>query len=83
MLGSYTCPHCDTKNACDCTGCQPHINPTDVKVIFTPDGETLICGNCKKLFTYDQALDREYADWVKLSNPEPEEINHNENNNSI
>ena len=72
MLGAYICPHCDTHNACNCLTCEPWIKPEDIPVGFTEDGEALICGNCKKIFTHDQALDKAYADWQKLTTPPTE-----------
>ena len=64
MLGAFYCPHCHQCNACDCESCKYYINETDQVVKHTEDGNGLICPNCGKEYSYDQALDTEY----KISN---------------
>jgi hypothetical protein len=60
MMGAFHCPHCGTRNACDCKTCRPHIKEGEPIISFTEDGEGLICANCKKMFSHDQAIDEEY-----------------------
>lgn len=59
MMGSFYCPYCGTKNACDCKTCSKHINEGEFVISYTEDGESLICGNCKKSFSHDQAANEE------------------------
>jgi hypothetical protein len=63
-MGSFTCPHCKTKNACDCKTCSKYIKEGEAIIRYTDDGEVLICGNkdCNKMFTHDQAIDQEYEE---------------------
>lgn len=56
MLGFYTCPYCQTHNACDCNACSKHITEYDVVMLHSDDGENIKCGSCKKEFTPDQSL---------------------------
>ncbi len=60
MMGAFHCPHCGTRNACDCKTCRPHIKEDEPIISFTEDGEGLICANCKQVFSHDQAIDEEY-----------------------
>lgn len=62
MMGSFICPHCKTKNACNCDTCSKYIKEGEAIIRHTEDGNFLICGNkdCDKMFTHDQALDQEY-----------------------
>ena len=60
MMGSFTCPHCKTKNACNCDTCIKHVKEGEPIVKYTDDGELFICANCDKIFTPDQALDEEW-----------------------
>jgi hypothetical protein len=64
MLGAFYCPHCKTKNACNCKTCSKHIKEGEPIVSYTEDGNGLICANCKKVFTHDQALDEEFKSKV-------------------
>jgi hypothetical protein len=60
MIGSFNCPYCKTKNSCGCETCIQHVKGNEIVIGYTKNGEGLICGNCKKVFSYDQALDEEY-----------------------
>lgn len=64
MMGSFTCPHCKTKNACNCNTCSKYIKEGEAVIRYTEDGNFLICGNkdCDKMFTHDQAIDQEYEE---------------------
>jgi hypothetical protein len=57
MLGFYVCLYCQTQNACDCNTCSKHITEFDTVMIHADDGEAIICGNCKKVFSYEESLD--------------------------
>ena len=60
MKGGFICPHCKTLNACGCAACKPFIKEGEFVSQWTEDGELLICGNCAKIYSLDQALDEEY-----------------------
>lgn len=62
MLGGFTCPECGTVNACNCKSCSPHIKEGEYVNTWTEDGEFLICGKCKQVYSPDAALD---AEWNK------------------
>jgi transcription elongation factor Elf1 len=62
MMGSFTCPHCKTKNACNCDTCSKYIKEGETIVKYTEDGELFICAKCDKIFTPDQAIDQEYEE---------------------
>jgi hypothetical protein len=61
-MGSFTCPHCKTINACNCNTCSKYVKEGESIVRYTEDGNFLICGNkdCDKMFSHDQAIDQEY-----------------------
>ena len=60
MLGGFYCPYCLKCNACDCESCKPHIKDADFVVKHTEDSEALICANCGKAYSYDDALETEH-----------------------
>lgn len=60
MLGGFTCPGCGTINACSCNSCAPHIKEGEYVNQWTEDGEFLICGKCKVVYSPDAALDAEW-----------------------
>lgn len=66
MMGAFYCPHCGTKNACDCNTCSKHIEENEPRISYTDDGNGLICDNCKKVFSHDQAIDEEYKRKMSL-----------------
>jgi hypothetical protein len=59
MLGGFYCPHCGTANACNCKTCLPHIKEGEYINTWTEDGEAMICGKCKQIYSPDQALEEE------------------------
>ncbi len=59
MKGAFHCPHCGTKNACNCKTCSPHIKEGEYVNTWTEDGEFHICGKCSKIYSPDQSLDEE------------------------
>jgi transcription elongation factor Elf1 len=65
MKGSFTCPYCDTQNACNCKSCVEHIKDGEYVNKWTEDGEFHICGKCGKIYSPDQALD---VEWKKIKN---------------
>lgn len=64
MLGGFTCPYCFTVNACNCQACAPHIKEGEYVNEWTEDGEFLICGKCKQVYSPDASLDAEYKGTV-------------------
>jgi hypothetical protein len=59
MMGAFHCPHCGTKNACECKTCAPYIKKGEYINTWTADGESHICGKCSKIYSPDQSLDEE------------------------
>ena len=57
MLGSFKCPYCKTKNACDCETCKPFIKEGEFINKWTENQELLICGECDKIYSPDQSLE--------------------------
>ena len=68
MQGSFTCPYCKAKNACNCESCSKHIKEGEYINKWTEDGEFLICGNRQKIYSPDQALDEEWEQIKNLKN---------------
>lgn len=60
MKGAFICPYCKTENACSCPTCESHIKEGDYISKWTEDGNGIICGKCKKVYSPDQALEEEY-----------------------
>jgi len=58
MLGSFKCPYCKTKNACDCETCKPFIKEGEFINKWTENQELLICGECDKIYSPDQSLEK-------------------------
>ena len=59
MLGAFTCPYCNTDNACNCSSCAPYIKEGEYVNKWTEDGNFHICGKCGKIYSPDQSLDAE------------------------
>ena len=60
MKGVFYCPHCKTCNACNCKSCKPYIKEGEYVNEWTEDGEALICGKCKRVYSPDESLEEEY-----------------------
>ena len=60
MMGTFYCPYCKTKNACECETCKPYIKEGEYINKWTDDGEAHICGKCSKVYSPDQSLDEEF-----------------------
>lgn len=60
MKGGFYCPYCKTCNACTCKSCKPFIEEGEYINQWTEEGESLICGKCKQVYSPDQSLDEEY-----------------------
>lgn len=60
MLGSFFCPYCGTQNACDCKNCRSYIKEGEYVNKWNEDGESMICGKCKKIYSPDQSLEEEF-----------------------
>ena len=64
----FICPKCGTENKCNCSSCSKFIKQGDFINSWTEDGNSLICGKCKNIYSVEQAFDEEYKNIKQMEN---------------